>query len=100
MRTAEWTKALKGEENMNTQRFTALSKAYVEALTKAVKEHPEEYTPNVPADKVGQKMLAAISTKGIGGVNIDGRGFRGAAKILGIKNTYKAWNVYLTEECP
>lgn len=48
------------------------------------------------AKDMAAKMLAAILSNGIKSVNIDGKGFKGAAKALGIKNTYKAWVEFLT----
>ena len=71
-------------------------RAYRESLIVAMREHPDEYMPGLAAQTVAFRMEAA-SERTIRAVNIDGRGFRGACKTLGIKQTYKAIEAYLAE---
>ncbi len=81
---------------MNAERFKLFGAAYLDGLTAAVKANPEEYgygPEGVPT--VVARMLAAISAKGPGSVNLDGGGFRRACKALGIKHTRKAITAYL-----
>lgn len=78
-------------ESPNRQKFR---EAYTRHLTKAVQEHPEEYSygaAGVP--KVVEKMVNSIAK---GGANLNSRAIKATAKELGIKPTKAALQGYLT----
>jgi hypothetical protein len=84
---------------MQPERLDTFMAAWQQSLTSAVATHPEEYcyrVAEVPA--VIAKLRASLESKPpvkYLPVNHDGRGCRGACKIVGIKHTVKAIIGYL-----
>jgi hypothetical protein len=83
-------------KSSNWERFKT---DYPCALREAVGNYPTEYTYGLAeCDMVAHRMVTAIETKGIGGVNKDSRALTALTKAYGIKNTYKAWAAWLSGE--
>lgn len=77
----------------NIRRFTEL---YIDALTAAVRDYPNEYQWPVKSEseiyRVAQKMIPGLIS---GGANKDSRAVKAVCKQLGIRHTYKAIREYM-----
>jgi TRAP-type C4-dicarboxylate transport system substrate-binding protein len=83
----------------NTERFAAVSEAYRKGLAKAMQEHPQDYLQGLTAEAVATRALHAVTTNGIRSVEVPrSQGWRNAAKTLGLKPTYKAFEAFLKGE--
>ena len=78
-------------------------KAYLPALTQAAVKYPEEYgTAGYSLAEIGHhavsianKSRLTLQTRGVGAISIrQSHGWMGAARALGIPNTYKAWEAF------
>ncbi len=93
---------MQSPRKLNDNNFVAFANAYREGLKLAVETHPSDYgwaaTGNPleiqeRVDVVSAKMLAAVE---FGEYNHDGRGFKNACKIVGIKHTRSAIEAFIT----
>jgi hypothetical protein len=76
----------------NKDRFREV---YARQLAKAIKEHPEEYSPGIDPQKLAEKMTESFAK---GSANKDSRAVRATLKELGIKDTYAGIKEFLTSE--
>lgn len=81
--------------------FPAFADAYRSGLKRAMENYPDQYMKGLSSDAVADKMLDAISTRGLGTVSVTrSHGFRYACKSLGIKPTYREIEAFLKRPGP
>jgi N6-adenosine-specific RNA methylase IME4 len=83
---------------VNPARVEKFSAVYLEALTAAVREHPDEYAfPAEHTPAVASRMMRAVTS---GTFNHEGHAFAGTCRALGIKHTRGAILAFLHDPAP